>query len=242
MVGIYKIVNPSGSVYVGQSRDIKKRWFAHRHEKRSIHKYPMVYSLRKYGPEAHRFEVIHELPLDIEQINLDAHEQLYIDLYRYTGHRVLNIRGAGSVGKHSEETKRLISIKSKERGRTREHIENTIARNKSRTGYKMSQQTKDKISERAKKRGLQTIGFTGRSHTEDSKNKISASCAKRRDSPETKLKKSIAAKKRPPLSEEIRNKISLAHKGKKIPIESIIKREATRREKYLKKKEGCDAV
>lgn len=242
MTGIYKITSPSGRVYIGQSRNIKKRWFQHKTEKRFGNKYPLGLSMIKYGSDNHSFLVVHELPSDVGQRELDAHEQLYIDLYRDARVSILNIKGAGSVGKHSEETKKILSQKLKAITRSREHIEKIISRNKSRIGSKLSQETKEKISVRAKERGVKTIGFTGRTHSEETKNKIAASCAKRRDSAETKRKKSIAASNRPPKSIEERNKISLARKGTKLSKESILKREATRREKYLKKKEGNYAV
>lgn len=243
MTGIYKITSPLGRVYIGQSRDINRRWIQHRSEKRPSHeKYPIVFSLVKYGAKRHSFEVIHELPVDILQRDLDSHEQLYIDLYRDSGHSILNVREAGSVGSHSEETKKLLSLKGKARVKSKEHLEKIINKNILRTGYKMSKTTKDKIRVRALKRGMPTIGFTGRNHTEESRKKISIAGLKRRDSEETKIKKSIAAKKRPPKSAETCLKISLSKIGKPLSSESIAKRESTKRANYLKRKGGVNAI
>lgn len=196
MTGIYKIESPSGNVYIGQSRNIEKRWFQHRSERRKSDIYPLVHSLIKYGNAAHSFEVVHELPTDIEQVYLDRIEQAFIDLYKDSGKILLNIRHAGSIGQHSEETKNKIRLTLIKNGKTKEHLEKIILKNKSRTGYKMSDEIRKKIAEKARKRNKKTRGFTGRKHSEESKKKISLSSINKPDPPETKLIKSIAAKKR----------------------------------------------
>lgn len=57
--GIYKITNPKGSIYIGQSVDIDRRWAGYR---RNLGKgQPKLYnSLKKYGFESHLFEIIEE--------------------------------------------------------------------------------------------------------------------------------------------------------------------------------------
>lgn len=48
MVGIYKITNPNGRIYIGQSTDIKFRWGIYR--KLKCKDQPSLYnSLKKYG-------------------------------------------------------------------------------------------------------------------------------------------------------------------------------------------------
>lgn len=70
--------------------------------------------------------------------------------------------------------------------------------NNPRYGVKLDQITRDKISF-----SVRNNGYT--------------------DSTETRMKKSLSAKNRPPVSEETRNKISNIHKGKKISNETIQK-------------------
>lgn len=137
MVGIYKITSPLGKVYIGQSINIELRfrWYA-------IHKkivQPLIQrSLKKYGIDNHKFEIIHELPSDVDKGVLTMYEMIYMDQYRELGFRMLNLSGArdspngikrsfqqrqkhadflrGKPGpmlgkKHTEETKALIRQK-----------------------------------------------------------------------------------------------------------------------------------
>lgn len=108
IVGIYKITSPSGRVYLGQSWDIKHRWVDYGKSTTKSQPY-LNHSFKKYGKKAHSFEVIHELPPDVDQQTLDKYEQLYMDLYRGCGIVLMNIREAGSQGRLSEETKRKVS-------------------------------------------------------------------------------------------------------------------------------------
>lgn len=126
MVGIYKITSPSGRVYIGQSWEIHKRWTAYKYKKPYSRQFGINNSLIKYGFDNHLFEIVHELPNDIEQIVLDAYEQLYMDAYRSCGVKLLNCKEAGSSGKLSEETKDRL------RGKRR--------------GFKFSDETKKKMS------------------------------------------------------------------------------------------------
>lgn len=108
MIGIYKIISPSGKVYIGQSWDISKRFIDYKYcSKAQRHIY---HSLIKYGYENHTFEVAHELPEDVTQSVLDAYEQLYIDTHRNCGIVLMNIREAGAGGKHSFETRKRMSL------------------------------------------------------------------------------------------------------------------------------------
>ena len=82
MIGIYKITNTkNGKIYIGQSKDINRRWIEHKcyyksknHHSSSSYLYS---SMRKYGIEFFSFEVIEE----VEENELDAKEIFYINLY-----------------------------------------------------------------------------------------------------------------------------------------------------------------
>jgi len=104
MVGIYKITSPTNKVYIGQSWDIDNRKSGHKH---CNHGYNDLLrnSVKKYGFDNHIFEVIHELPEDIDQTILDDYEIFYWNAYKDCGFKMLNVRYPGSKGKHSEETK-----------------------------------------------------------------------------------------------------------------------------------------
>lgn len=142
MVGIYKFVSPSGKVYIGQSWDIEKRFKDHgRHYKQARHTMKFYNSIRKYGFESHKFEIIHELPADVDQCVLDSYEQLYMDFYRDGGFELLNLKEGGSNGKLSEE------LKQKMRGRTVSN-ETRSRLSESRKGLKLSDEVKKKLRER----------------------------------------------------------------------------------------------
>lgn len=71
----------------------------------------------------------------------------------------------------------------------------------------------------------------GKITSQETKNKISHTLRNNgyTDSVETRLKKSISAKNRPPVTKETRDKISKIHKGKKVSSEVIAKRLSTRK-------------
>lgn len=109
MVGIYKITSPTNGIYIGQSWDIIKRFNGHRNGKKS--KARIANSIRKHGHGNHKFEIIHELPKDINQHVIDNYEKFYLEQYKKTGFKILNLREAGSMGRHQDETK--LKIKEK---------------------------------------------------------------------------------------------------------------------------------
>ena len=75
MIGIYKIINPKGKVYVGQTTNIKKR--EKTYSRLNCKKQPKLYnSLKKYGYENHTFEINEECTL--EQLN---EREIYWGLY-----------------------------------------------------------------------------------------------------------------------------------------------------------------
>lgn len=133
ITGIYKITSPSGRVYIGQSHNIELRFSLYC--KLNCKGQRLLYnSLLKHTPEKHIFEVIHQLPDDVSQQVLDAYEIHYISQYKACGLKVMNLKEGGSKGKHSDETKRIMSEKL--------------------TGRKFSEAHRKKISE----------NFTGEKH------------------------------------------------------------------------------
>jgi group I intron endonuclease len=130
-VGIYKITNPKGKVYIGQSINIERRFSRYR----NIHerdKQPKIYnSLKKYGFEKHLFEIIEEC--SVEQLNEQETywKQYHLDQMEDNWNMVLfcNIHDTGG-GPLSKETKQKISNSTK--------------------GKIVSEATKSKISESKK--------------------------------------------------------------------------------------------
>lgn len=126
MVGIYKISSPSGKIYIGQSWDIQQRFWSYAYKAKWYKQPALSASFIKYGLDAHLFQKIHILPNDVSQNILDTYEEIYIQAYKDTGHRMMNIRGAGSRGKHSQQSKDKIRNTLTGRKRPQEVIDKLI--------------------------------------------------------------------------------------------------------------------
>lgn len=109
MIGIYKITSPTGKVYIGQSWDIRQRWRAHR-SKHKGNKGPLYASFVKHTTTAHRFEIVHCLPKDVDQTIMDSFECFYISQYRECGIVLLNLKEGGVGGRHSKESRAKMKI------------------------------------------------------------------------------------------------------------------------------------
>lgn len=80
LIGIYKITNPKGKVYVGQSININHR----KAEYRTLQckGQPKIFnSLKKYGWDNHKFEIIEECPIE----KLDEREVYWKQYYKNQG-------------------------------------------------------------------------------------------------------------------------------------------------------------
>jgi group I intron endonuclease len=143
MVGIYKITNPKGKVYIGQSIDIERRF--KEYKKLQCNQSIKIFnSLKKYGWEAHIFEILEECLL--EQLN--EKEESYILLFN-SHIQGLNIKLASKpswTGKKRPEHSKFL----KENGsglsyeRTQEHKDNL---RKKLSGRKLSNDICKKISQ-----------------------------------------------------------------------------------------------
>lgn len=150
-IGIYKITNPKGKVYIGQSINLKER---ERHYKTlNIKNQPKISnSIKKYGWDNHSFEIIEECDLNIlserevfwkkEHLELkdwDWKEVLFCELHDRGGDpRPQEIKDKirkGNLGKKlSPITRKRISQNSK-----------GVSRNKGRVLGPRPQEVRDKI-------------------------------------------------------------------------------------------------
>lgn len=104
IVGIYKITNPKGKVYIGQSVDIERRFSKYKHM-RPQDKQPKLYSsIKKYGWENHTFEVIEECNVEF----LDKKELYWGEYFNVLQENGLNCRVGHGKGYIGEETKEKI--------------------------------------------------------------------------------------------------------------------------------------
>ena len=79
MVGVYKITNPKGEVYIGQSKNIKNRWACHRYNVKHNKKiWGKLYdSFLNYGIKNHNFDIVCKCEIN----ELDKFERMYQDKY-----------------------------------------------------------------------------------------------------------------------------------------------------------------
>ncbi len=89
--GIYKIVSPTGRVYIGQSNDICKRWRAYRHLLCGNQKI-LYRSLVKYGINNHEFVILEVCESDF----LNEREMYYIESCKsFNPHTGMNCTAGG---------------------------------------------------------------------------------------------------------------------------------------------------
>lgn len=147
VIGIYKITNPKGKIYIGQSVNINKRFLYYKGLQCKGQK--KVYSsLFKYGFENHKFEIITQGLYNKELLNdLEKH---YIQLYNsYRNGLNLSI-GGGTLGSGKDHP-------CYGRKLTKEHREKISIKSRN-----ISEETREKIR----------ISSTGRKHTEETKLKL----------------------------------------------------------------------
>lgn len=149
---IYKITSPSSKIYIGKTNNLRNRICAYRNAHKSNTNTLIYTSIKKYGWDAHVFEVIDSASIDI----LNELEISYIQKYNSYRHNNpyglnLTIGGDGAFGridsaetrkkraahhigsKRSEETRYLMSLAKKGKSSNRK---NCI----------ISQETRNKIS------------------------------------------------------------------------------------------------
>ncbi len=105
--GVYKILSPTGKVYIGQSVNIKRRFRDYKSRVNCAQKV-LAKSFKKYGVDNHQFDIIEYC--NIEQLNCS--ERFWQDEFNVLGKKGLNclLTPCGEKRyKHSKETLKKIS-------------------------------------------------------------------------------------------------------------------------------------
>lgn len=198
-IGIYKIISPSGRIYIGQSWDIEGRKRAHRN---STHNLLLNKSIKKYGFNNHEFNIIHELPKDVEQSILNTYEIFYIAQYKECGFKMLNLNDGGRGGrqpahiiekaiaklrgrKMSEEQKKKISIANKGKIKSHEHCKKI---SDTKTGVPMREDVRLRMIKTLTGRPSK---LKGRKLSDERREQIRVACTGRKHSDESKLRISL---------------------------------------------------
>lgn len=99
MVGIYKITNPKGKIYVGKSKNIPQRFSSYLKLQHCKQQVKLYNSLRKYGSENHIFEILEECDISV----IDEQEIYWISFFKCV-ELGLNLTYGGEGGKLSPES------------------------------------------------------------------------------------------------------------------------------------------
>ena len=191
MIGIYKITNPKGKIYIGQSTNIQSRFkqYTKPHFKRQ---YKLFHSIEKYGYALHLFEIIEECAESV----LNIKERYWQDFYNVLGENGLNLhltKTDSKPAKHSEETKQKIKESLIGRVMTDEHKKRmSIARmalpeeirkaaGQHKKGHKESEESNKKRSEK----------LLGTVRSEETKNKMKKPKSKSHSENISKAKKGL---------------------------------------------------
>lgn len=107
-IGIYKITNPKGKVYIGKSKNIEKRFKSYYKMQHCHQQIKLFNSLKKYGPENHIFEIVEECFVD----QLNEKEKYYIKFYNSLDNG-LNLTIGGDGGIISKEAAIVRGLKTR---------------------------------------------------------------------------------------------------------------------------------
>jgi group I intron endonuclease len=129
MIGIYKITNPKGRVYIGQSTDIdyRKGWY----RRTQAYSQPKLHnSIKKYGWENHTFEVIEECSVEYLDEKEIYWKKYHLNLVQNVFSNVLfcNIydNGGGPLSEDTKHKMRLARIGHKDSEETRKKKSNSF--------------------------------------------------------------------------------------------------------------------
>lgn len=132
--GIYKIVcNENHKIYVGSSSDIKSRWNRHKHNMKNNRGNPnMLNSYKKYGNTSFSFEVIEECDVKM----LIEREIYWANFYKSQGYVLFNC--GDFIESPTRRLKPSLEIRQK--------ISKSLLGNTRTKGKKVTEETKNKIS------------------------------------------------------------------------------------------------
>jgi len=179
--GIYQITNKiNGHKYIGSAVNIAKRWKTHLWALRNgnHHSVYLQRAFNKYGEENIDFSILLECPKE----DLVTKEQEFIDLL-HPEYNICKIAGSPLGIRHSEETRAKVSAslignkRSVGKLHTEEWKQNNalmMLGNKHSLGIKQSEETRMKKSIACKGKHLGVQSWLGKTHTEETKEKMSA--------------------------------------------------------------------
>jgi len=202
--GIYKIISPSGKIYIGSSKNINQRIKNYKNIKFVKRQRRVYNSFLKYGVENHIFEIVCYCEYD-ELYRLENYYGLYFDVCGKNGLNCVIPRSGDIKGKVSLETIEKLRINGGHNKGSKRTPEQNEANRQRNLGRKASEATKLKMSKTRK----------GKVFSLETRQRISASNKGKYVSEETKEKLRIVnlGKK---YSDDTKKKLSIAGKNKSV--------------------------
>ena len=110
--GIYKITNPKGAIYIGQSKNVNERLTRYKKLQCCKSQHLLYRSFLKYGVNNHNFEilVIGEYPKD-ELNKLENEFILKFNSFRQNNKLGMNLTSGGDSIEYTDEIKKKMSVK-----------------------------------------------------------------------------------------------------------------------------------
>lgn len=173
IIGIYKIENIEGQVYIGQSLDVRERSLNYSNMQSKLKRQRKVYeSILKYGWKNHTFEVIETCSKE----ELNCRERYWQDFYDVLGDKGLNLT-LQNCGDQKLVLSEATLEKLREASTGRIASEETRGKiSQAHSGKIVSEETKQKMSKSKKElfklKGNPNLDRTGRPHTDETKQKL----------------------------------------------------------------------
>jgi group I intron endonuclease len=142
IVGIYRIISPTGKIYIGQSVNIEKRWKVYK-RLNCKNQIKLYNSLKKHGYDNHIFEIIERCSLEVLNIRETYWKKDVLNKLNQNWDKVLFCELYDKGGPKSEATKKKISESSLGKTKSQQHKNNI---KKARIGMTFTQQHKDNMS------------------------------------------------------------------------------------------------
>ena len=102
--GIYSITSPEGKVYIGLSKDIKRRWKQYKHKNHSNQGY-IKQSIKQHGYDKHRFDILERCDCaDLYDKEVD-YKRKFIDEYGWDKVLFMKIYDKGKSKYKNPETR-----------------------------------------------------------------------------------------------------------------------------------------
>ena len=174
---IYKLTSPNGKCYVGQSWNYRHRWNCYRNNFTKGQP-KLTNAFKKHGSKNFKYEIIDK---STNQKELNAKEYTYISFYNSVKNGY-NCDLSCNGHKHSEESKRKISIGRKKW--LKNHVHNWLGKHHSKkakkkmslsqTGIKRphTKEWKENMSKLMKKSGRKPPSWKGKKHSKKTINKM----------------------------------------------------------------------